>query len=94
MPHIYYTLFCDLISGMYPHLIRLINMRIALIIVLTLLSTFAIAQNTLSIVVLDAQTQEPLPGASGVVTGTSQGASADSNGILRIENIPDGEHVI
>jgi iron complex outermembrane receptor protein len=52
------------------------------------------AQNTFRAIIKDADTKEALIGASAVVTGTALGSSADTNGVVIIQNIPDGEQII
>lgn len=59
---------------------------------------FAQAQITQTIrgVVLDAQTEMPLPGASVVIVGSNpqKGTIADANGQFRFERIPIGRYVL
>lgn len=45
-------------------------------------------------VVTEAETGEPLPGASVRLSGTLLGASADSTGRFSIEGVPMGEHEV
>ena len=52
------------------------------------------AQNTFKAYLKDAATREPLTGATAVVAGTTNGASADANGLLEIKNIADGRQII
>jgi outer membrane receptor for ferrienterochelin and colicins len=52
------------------------------------------AQNSFRAVVKDAETREPLTGASAVVMGTESGSSSDAAGLLEITNIPAGRQVI
>jgi len=52
------------------------------------------AQNTFRIHLKDAETKEPLVGATALLKGTANGSTADANGLLEIKNIPDGEQVI
>ena len=59
-----------------------------------LLTSLAISQNTFEAYIIDAQTKEPLTGGTAVLSGTTIGASADLNGLIRISNIPDGTHTI
>lgn len=70
-------------------MIRFLFLFIAITAVTTLWG-----QNTFRAVVLDSETQEPLAGASAVVKGTTNGASAGENGVLQINNIPNGQRVI
>lgn len=52
------------------------------------------AQNHISFFIKDSLTNEPLIGATALVKGTSIGASADANGFIKLENIPDGNQII
>ena len=54
----------------------------------------ASAQETLEIKVIDAQTGEPLYGANAFIKGTTIGATANEEGIINLENIPDGQQLI
>lgn len=58
------------------------------------LITEASAQSTFQAIIQDEHSGEPLPGATALVEGTSLGASAGPDGMLRIENIPDGNQTI
>lgn len=51
-----------------------------------------IAQHTLTALIKDAK--EPLAGATVLLTGTTKGAKADSNGIVTLSNIPDGPQTL
>ncbi len=51
-------------------------------------------KSTLSGKVTDAKTGEALPGASVYLTDDKIGAIADATGNYRLDNIPDGHHVI
>jgi len=67
-----------------------------LIVLLTALlcSAIAYSQNTLTVLVKDAKTNEALIGATAVLQGTNQGAGADTAGLITLTNIPDGKQVI
>lgn len=52
------------------------------------------AQNTFKAIIRDAESKEPLAGATAVVQGTSGGASADANGLVQIRSIGNGEQTI
>jgi outer membrane receptor for ferrienterochelin and colicins len=67
-------------------------MRSAFIIAILFLQIQAFAQNSLRVLIKDAESGEPLPGASATIQGTSVGASADENGMAQLENIPNGTH--
>jgi iron complex outermembrane receptor protein len=67
-------------------------------IILLLFATFNIAtlfsQNTFEAVIKDSETKEPLISASALVQGTTNGTSADINGLVEIRNVPDGKQII
>jgi outer membrane receptor for ferrienterochelin and colicins len=52
------------------------------------------AQNKLTVYIKDSSSKEALTGASAVVGGTTNGSTADANGLVTINNIPDGKQVI
>ncbi len=54
----------------------------------TALSGFAIAQKTISGMVTDGETNEPLVGASIVVTGTTKGTLTDVDGKYSLSDVP------
>lgn len=51
-------------------------------------------QNSFTVIVKDNDTKEPLIGATAIVEGTTIGASANLDGELTIEGIPNGKQVI
>lgn len=51
------------------------------------------AQNKLTVYIKDSSSKEALTGASAVVEGTTNGSTADANGLATINNIPDGKQV-
>lgn len=69
-------------------------MRSALIVVFTLFYTYTFSQTTFEAVIKDAETQEPLTGATARIGALGIGTSADENGLLRLEAVPAGEHII
>ena len=54
----------------------------------------ASAQNTFRAILTDNESHEPLIGATGVLEGTTIGSTSDLEGVLTIENIPNGEHIL
>lgn len=52
------------------------------------------SQNTFKAIIKDSVTKELLIGTTALLKGTSIGASADVNGIITINNIPDGTQTI
>ena len=59
-----------------------------------ILSNTSIAQNTFKAVIKDIDTKEPLPYATAVVISTASGNVTDQNGVIIIQNIPNGEQTI
>lgn len=59
-----------------------------------LYTSLAISQNTFKAIVKDSESKEPLMGATAMVLGSTQGASADHNGLIEIKNIPNGKLTI
>ncbi len=57
---------------------------------LVLCCTVGRAQNTFTAIVKDADSGEPLPGATIQVLGTEIGAVADTSGTVMLQGIPDG----
>ena len=51
-------------------------------------------QNTFKASIKDAESKNPLIGASAIVQGTNNGGISDQNGLIEINNIPDGDYVI
>ena len=66
------------------------NPRIVAGILLYTLTSFLVAQMTVSGTVVDASTGDPLSGANVVVEGTDNGAAADANGTYTINNVARG----
>ena len=54
-------------------------------ILLTITSTFSVAQTQVSGKVLDAQTKEPLIGATVLQTGTTNGVATKTDGTFEID---------
>ncbi len=62
---------------------------------LFLLLPFSIlAQNTLSGIVLDQKTGQPIPGANITVQGTQKGASTDFDGKFTLSNVKQGDKLL
>ena len=57
------------------------------------MGNLCIAQHTLIALIKDADSKEPLAGATALLAGTGKGGRADSNGIVPLSNIPDGNQV-
>ena len=52
------------------------------------------AQNTFKAVIKDSETNEPLIGATAILSGTTTGATADIDGLITLTDIPNGKQVI
>lgn len=61
---------------------------LVLLVVFTALSSFAFAQRTISGMVTDGENNEPLVGASVVVTGTTKGTLTDVDGKYTLSDVP------
>lgn len=68
--------------------------KLFLVALITVLYAPLKAQNKLNAYIKEADSKEPLIGATAIIVGTSNGASADANGFLTINNIPDGKQAI
>ena len=61
--------------------------RVLLFAFLSLMPAFLLGQSTVTGVVLDSLTQEPLPSATVYVNGTTLGTTTDSNGRFELKEI-------
>lgn len=68
--------------------------KIILLLLAFIYASLAFGQNTFNAVIKDAVTKEPLIGATALLQGTINGASADINGLVEIKNIPEGKQII
>ncbi len=69
-------------------------MKLVLSSVLIIFSiTQLLAQNSFSVLIIDAETQEPLIGATVSIDNTSTGTISDINGVASFTDLPDGTHV-
>lgn len=59
-----------------------------------LFTSMAFGQNTFKAIIKDSQSKETLIGATAVLEGTIKGSSADENGYIEINNIPNGSQTI
>ena len=57
-------------------------------------TSLAFGQHTFKSIIIDSESKELLLGATAILQGTTNGASADQNGYLEIKNIPDGKQTI
>lgn len=63
-------------------------------ILLLCVAQLCLAQNTLTAFIKDADSKEPLIGATAVLIGTNKGAKANDKGIVTLSGISNGRHVI
>ncbi|MCC8358567.1 TonB-dependent receptor [Salinimicrobium sediminilitoris] len=68
--------------------------KIFLLLALCFFGLAANAQNVLKIKVIDAETDQPLYGANASIAGTTIGATANEEGVITLENIPNGIQII
>ncbi|MEO3406451.1 TonB-dependent receptor [Mucilaginibacter sp. CAU 1740] len=68
--------------------------KIYVLIIALLYTATAYSQNTFKVIVKDAKTNQPLPGATAGILNTTIGALTDTAGLLTLKNIPDGKQVI
>ncbi|MFQ5770053.1 MAG: carboxypeptidase-like regulatory domain-containing protein, partial [bacterium] len=66
----------------------------ALLLILFLPAFLAAQTSTITGTVMDAETNEPLPGASVVIKGTTMGAAADEQGKFHILSVPQGTYTL
>lgn len=57
------------------------------------MGNLCIAQHTLTAIIKDADSKEPLAGATLLLQGTNKGGTADANGVAMLSDIPDGKQV-
>lgn len=70
-------------------------MRLSFIIVLTTISSvYCFGQHSFTTVIKDAETREPLPGATAIIAGTEIGSTSDANGFVELLNIPAGRQIV
>jgi iron complex outermembrane receptor protein/outer membrane receptor for ferrienterochelin and colicins len=68
--------------------------KIFLLLLATVLTYSATAQHTLKVIVKDEKTQATLNGASVVLKNATNGSTADSSGMVILNNLPDGKQAI
>jgi iron complex outermembrane receptor protein len=64
-----------------------------LLFLMVLLPFSMLAQNTLNGVIVDAKTNDPVPGANVIVKGTQNSASTDFDGKFRLDNLKNGDKI-
>ncbi len=72
------------------------NVTIAIFLILIILTpiTLQAAKGTITGVVRDSKTKEPLPGANVYIEGTAIGAASNVEGKFYISNVPPGKHTL
>ncbi|UOE47320.1 TonB-dependent receptor [Mucilaginibacter sp. SMC90] len=68
--------------------------KLIVLFIALLYNTITFAQNTFKAIIKDGKTKEPLTGATALVTGTTKGAAADTNGMVIINDVPDGKQIV
>lgn len=69
-------------------------MRILCVVISVFIYSSAYSQHTFKAITKDKETSEALPGATAIIKNTTLGASANETGLLQIQNVPDGKHVV
>ncbi|NJY63583.1 TonB-dependent receptor [Salinimicrobium sp. CDJ15-81-2] len=69
-------------------------LRLLSFLALLLITAVSTAQNQFEAQVFDAETNTPLYGANAFVKGTTIGATANMEGMINIDGIPNGEQII
>jgi TonB-linked SusC/RagA family outer membrane protein len=64
-----------------------------LLFLMVLLPFSMLAQNTLNGVIVDAKTNDPVPGANVIVKGTQNSASSDFDGKFRLDKLKNGDKI-
>ncbi|MBI4931852.1 MAG: TonB-dependent receptor [Bacteroidetes bacterium] len=72
----------------------MVKLKLFLLSLSSLLISGSYSQNTFKAILKNAETKELLAGATALVQGTHNSASADVNGIIEIKNILDGKQII
>ncbi|HEY6082124.1 MAG TPA: TonB-dependent receptor plug domain-containing protein [Chitinophagaceae bacterium] len=67
--------------------------KISALMLLLFISRLCTAQNILTAVIKDADSNEPLPGATALLAGSDKGTRADGNGLIVLSGIPEGRRV-
>jgi iron complex outermembrane receptor protein len=65
-----------------------------LLLPVLLWAAVAYSQNTFKAIIKDETTKEPITGATAAVKGTTQASASDENGLVQIDNVPDGGQTI
>jgi iron complex outermembrane receptor protein len=68
--------------------------KIILPLLALIYTSLAFGQHTFKAIIKDSESKELLLGATAILQGTTNGASADQNGYLEIKNIPSGKQTI
>lgn len=63
------------------------------LLLLLCLGNLCMAQHILTVAIKDADSKEPVAGATALFTGAAKNAKADSTGVIVFSNIPDGKQV-
>ena len=72
----------------------LFDFKSRIFLMLFLFSTFIYAQQSISGVVVDSETDEPLFGVTIIVDGTAKGVVSDFDGNFTISNMEPGDYTL
>ncbi|TKB97356.1 TonB-dependent receptor [Pedobacter cryotolerans] len=68
--------------------------KLLLLLAAILYGATAFAQHTFKAIIKDAQTNQPLPGASVLILGSTKGTITDSTGTAILSDIPTGKQIL
>lgn len=68
--------------------------RLIFLLFALLYSAVAFGQNNFKASIKDAETKEPLSGATAMLQGSTNAATADQNGFIELKSIPNGKQII
>ncbi|MEY2639276.1 MAG: hypothetical protein RIR90_758 [Bacteroidota bacterium] len=68
--------------------------RLIFLLFALLYSAVAFGQNNFKASIKDAETKEPLSGATAMLQGSTNAATADQNGFIELKSIPNGKQIM
>lgn len=75
-------------------ILTLMMNKITGLVIMLCAGHLCMAQNTINAIIKDSESNKPLPGATVILSGTNNGATANESGVITLSTIPDGEQVI
>jgi outer membrane receptor for ferrienterochelin and colicins len=68
--------------------------KLTVLFIALLYTAITYAQNTFKAIIKDGKTNQPLIGATAIISGTTVGATADTGGMITLVGIQDGRQII